>query len=141
MTKPTTLVGEIEAIRDAYAALNRNDIDGFVSLFAPDIERIEMLGFPQPGTYRGIEAVRSHVIKGRETWAEGGCEPQRFIVAGDRIVVVVHVRVRLKDEPEWREGDVWDAYAFRDGKATHFHSFISEAEAFEWAGVNTSDRH
>ena len=94
MSKQTpALAAETQAIREAYAALNRNDIPGFVG------------------------------------------EPQRFIVAGDRLIVFVHVRVRLKDETDWREGRVGDVYTFRDGKAIEFRTFADERQALEWAGV------
>ena len=89
------------ALSEAYAALNRNDIPAFVKIFDPQIERIEPPDFPQGGTYHGIEAVTAHISKGRGTWAEGSCDPQRFISAGDRIIVFIHVRVRLKHETEW----------------------------------------
>lgn len=85
MSKQTPpLAAETEAIREAYAALNRNDIPGFVAVFDPQIERIELVEFPGGGTYHGLAAVTAHVSKSRGTWAEGGCEPERFIVAGDR---------------------------------------------------------
>jgi ketosteroid isomerase-like protein len=130
-----SLAAEIDALREAYAALNRNDIPGFVAVFDPRIERIEPAGFPQAGIYRGLEAVRAHVTKGRATWAEGACEPERFIAAGDRVVVLVHVWVRLKDETEWREGRLADVYTFRNGKAVEFRTFADQRQALEWAGV------
>ena len=97
------LAAETEAIKEAYAALNRNDIPGFAQILDPQIERIEPAEFPSGGTYHGLAAVKAHVSKGRSTWAEGSCEPERFIVAGDKIVVFLHVRVRLKDNTEWVE--------------------------------------
>jgi ketosteroid isomerase-like protein len=133
------MAAETEALRQAYAALNRNDIPAFASLFDPQIERVEFLGLPQGGTYRGLEAVTAHVATGRGTWAEGGCDPEQFIVAGDRIVVLVHVRVRLKHETEWREGRVADVYTFRNGKAIQFRTFADQREALAWAGVPTLD--
>ncbi|MCC7020910.1 MAG: nuclear transport factor 2 family protein [Ardenticatenales bacterium] len=140
MDKPTpSLAAEIEALRAAYAALNRNDIPGFVQVFDPQIERIEPADPPQDGTYHGLAAVTAHVEKGRGTWAEGSCEPERFIVAGDRVIVLAHVRVRLKHETEWREGRTADVYTFRDGKAIQFYTFFDERQAFEWAGVRASD--
>lgn len=136
MDKPTpSLSAETEALREAYAALNRNDIPGFVSVFDPQIERIEPSDFPQGGTYHGLEAVKEHVVKGRGTWAEGSCEPEQFIVAGDKVVVLAHVHVRLKDETEWREGRVADVYTFRNGKAIQYRTFFDEQQALEWAGV------
>lgn len=132
------LTDEAEALRAAYAALNRNDIPGFVAVFDPQIERIEPADFPQGGTYHGLEAVKAHVSKGRGTWAEGRCEPERFIVAGDRIIVLVRVRVRLKHEMEWREGRIADVYTFRNGRAIQFRTFADERQALEWAGVKAS---
>ena len=114
--RTSSLAVETEAIRGAYAALNRNDTPGFVAVFDPQVERIEPADFPQGGIYHGLAAVTAHVAKGRGTWAEGSCEPQRFIVAGDRIIVLVHVRVRLKHETEWREGRIADVFTFRNGR-------------------------
>ena len=129
------MAAETEALREAYAAVNRNDIDGFVKDFDQQIERIEPEGFPTAGTYRGLEAVKAHVAHGRSTWAEGSCDPERFVVAGDKIVVCLHVRVRLKDQTEWIDGRFADVFTFRGGKAIHYRSFAETQEALEWAGT------
>ena len=130
---------ETRVLREAYAALNRNDIPAFVRSFDPQIERIEFAGSPQGGAYHGLETVKAHVERGRGTWAEGDCEPERFVAAGDRIIVLVHVRVRLKHETEWREGHTAEVYTFRNGKVIEFRTFATECQAFEWAGVDASD--
>ena len=126
---------QIDAIKSAYAALNRGEIEGFVKDFDPQIERVEFEGSPMAGTYHGIEAVIAHVAQGRSTWAEGSCEPERFVTAGDKIVVSCHVRVRLKDQTDWLEGRTADVYTFRNGKVIEFRTFADENEALEWAGV------
>ena len=126
---------EIRILGEAYAALNRNDVDGFVRDFDPQIERVELIDVPQGVTYRGLEAVKEHVSKGRSTWAEGGCEPERFVVSGDKVVVFVHVRVRLNEQTEWIDGRATDVYAFRNGKIVQFRTFGDEGRALEWAGV------
>lgn len=134
---------EVEVLREAYAALNRDDIPAFVAMFDPGIERIEPSDNPGGGIYRGLGAVEAHISKARSTWAEGGCEPERFIVAppppGDRIVVLVRVRVRLKHEVDWREGRTADVYTFRDGKVIEFRTFFDVARGLEWAGVKAGD--
>ena len=136
MDDPTqTLAAETEAIREAYAALNRNDIEGFVKDFDPQIERIEFEGLPSGATYHGLEAVKEHVRKGRSTWAEGSCEPERFIVSPDKVVVFCHVRVRLKDQTDWLEGRTGDVFTFRNGKVIQFRTFADAQEALDWAGV------
>ena len=139
MGEPTpSLAAETNALREAYAALNLNDIPAFVRVFDPQIERIEPADFPLGGTYRGLEAVTAHISKGRGSWAEGSCEPRRFIVAGDRVIVLIDVRVRLKHETQWREGRIADVFTFRNGKAIQFRTFGDERQALEWAGVKAS---
>jgi hypothetical protein len=138
-TVTPSVTAETRALRKAYAALNRGDIAAFVEVFDPQIEKIEPAGFPGAGTNRGLAAVRAHLSHHRGNWAEGSCEPERFIVAGDRIVVLVDVKVRLKDEAQWREGRIADVYTFRNGKAIQMRTFVDRAEALEWAGVEALD--
>jgi uncharacterized protein len=134
-----SLAAETEALREAYAALNRNDIPAMVRAFDPQIERIEPADFPAGGTYHGLAAVQAHLSGARQTWAEGSCEPERFIVAGDKIVVFLYVRVRLKQETEWREGPLADVFTFRNGKVIQMRTFGDRQQALEWAGVKASD--
>ncbi len=133
------LESETEALRAAYAALNRNDIPAMLEAFDPQIERIEPPEFPAGGTYRGHAEVEAHLSRARETWAEGSCEPEQFIVAGDKIVVFLYVRVRLKDNTEWIEGRLADVYTFRNGKAIQMRTFVDRRQALEWAGAKASE--
>jgi uncharacterized protein len=64
-----------------------------------------------------------------------GCEPERFVVAGDKIVVFIQVRVRLKGETEWREGRHASVYTFRNGRAVEQRIFDDERQALESAGA------
>ena len=86
---------EIEVLEQFFAAINRNDMQGITTYFDPQIVRIEPEGFPTAGTYRGIAEVQEHLTKGRGTWAEGTCEPEQFLTKGDKVVVYLHVWVRL----------------------------------------------
>jgi ketosteroid isomerase-like protein len=74
-------------------------------------------------------------MKGRATWAEGTCEPERFLVNGDRVVVYLHARVRLKNSTDWIGGRFADGFEFRDGKILQYLSFGQRAEALKWAGI------
>jgi len=135
----SNLASETEALKEVYAAINRNDIAAALKFFDPQIERIEPEGFPSAGTYRGHAEVKAHLSQGRETWAEGSCEPERFLVAGDKIVVFLHVRVKLKSGPEWIEGRFADGFTFRNGKVIQMRTFNQRQQALEWAGVKDSN--
>jgi len=134
-----SLAVETEALREAYAALNRNDIPEVVKSFDPQIEWIEPPEYPAGGTYHGRARVKAHLSQARSKWAEGSCEPERFIVAGDKIIVFAYVRVRLEHEMEWREGGIADVYTFRNGKAIQMRHFPDRQQALEWAGAKASD--
>lgn len=126
---------ETEALKQLFAAINRNDMQAITKDFDPEIVRIEPEGFPTAGTYRGIAEVQEHVTKGRGTWAEGTCEPEKFLVNGDKVVVYLHAWVRLKDSTEWVGGRFADGFVFRNGKIIQYLSFEERAEALKWAGI------
>ena len=105
---------ETEALKEFFAAINRNDVQAITKDFDPEILRIEPEGFPTAGVY-GIAEVQEHVRKGRATWAEGTCQPEKFLVNGDKVVVYLHAWVRLKDATEWVGGRFADGFVFRNG--------------------------
>ena len=126
---------EIEALEQFFAAINRNDMHAITKDFDPQIVRIEPEGFPTAGTYRGIAEVQEHVPKGRGTWAEGTCQPEKFLVNRDKVVVYLHARVRLKDSTDWVGGRFADGFVFRNGKITQYLSFGERVDALRWAGI------
>ena len=129
----TSFMTEIETLKELYAAINRNDIPAVLNLFDPQIVRIEFEGSPSGGTYRGLGEIKAHFDQARGTWAEGSCEPEKFVTAGDKTIVFVHVHVRLKDKTEWIDGRVADAFTFKNSKVIEMRSFFENAEALKWA--------
>ena len=126
---------ETEALERFFDAINRNDMQVITRDFDPEIVRIEPEGFPTAGTYRGIADVRAHVTKGRGSWAEGTCDPEKYLQNGDKVVVYLHARVRLKASTEWVGGRFADGFEFRNGKIVQYLSFGERAQALEWAGI------
>ena len=124
-----------EALERFFAAINRNDMAAITQDFDPEIVRIEPEGFPTAGTYRGVAEVQAHITKGRGTWAEGTCEPEKFLVNGDKVVAYLHARVRLKDSTEWIGGRFADGFVFRDDKIIEYLTFAERAQALEWANI------
>jgi uncharacterized protein len=79
----------IIALRSAYAVFNRGDVDTAVEPFDAQIEWTEPAEFPGGGTYHGCEAVKRYLAQSRPSWEEGSSEPERFVTAGNRVVVLV----------------------------------------------------
>ena len=129
------LAHAIIALRGAYAAFNRGDVDAAVEPFDAQIEWTEPVEFPGGGTYHGREAVKRYLAQSRSSWTEGSSEPERFITSGNRIVVFVHVRARPKGSDEWNEVRLADVYTIRDGQPVGMRAFADRKEALRWAGV------
>ena len=130
---------EIDVLEEFFAAINRNDMQGITKHFDPQIVRIEPVGFPTSGTYHGIAEVQEHVTKGRGTWAEGTCEPEKFLTHGDKVVVYLHAWIRLKDATDWVGGRFADGFVFHNGKITQYHSFGERQDALKWAGIEEQE--
>ena len=131
------MAAETEALRKAYAAFNRNDIAATVQAMDPQIEWTEPDEFPGGGTYHGHAEVQGYLSQSRAGWAEGQSEPERFVIAGDKIVVFVHVRAWPKGGTEWQETRLADVFTFRNGKAVQMRAFADRRKALEWAGVKS----
>lgn len=120
-----------ETVKKIYAALNQNDLATYLSFFDEKIDRFESFG----GRHHGLKELEGNFTQGRDTWAEGGCYPERFTVAGDKVVAFVHVNVRQKNKTEWINGHVTDVFTFRGAKVIEFYSFADRDEALKWAGI------
>lgn len=129
---------ETEALADFYAAINRNDMQAITKNFDADIVRVEPEDFPTAGAYRGIAEVQAHVTRGRGTWAEGTCEPEKYLANGDRFVVYLHARVRLK-AGDWIDGRFADGFVFENGKITQYRTFGERVDALKWAGIDADE--
>ncbi len=128
-------MNNVQVLEQFFSAINRNDMQSLTKYFDPQIVRIEPSDFPTAGTYRGIAQVREHVAKGRGTWAEGTCEPEKFLTNRDQVVVYLHVRVRLKDSTDWIDGRFADGFVLRNGKITEYITFGERSDALKWAGI------
>jgi len=126
---------EIKVLEEFFAAINRNDMPAVIKDFDPQIVRIEPEGFPTAGTYRGVTEVQAHVAKGRGSWAEGSCDPEKFLTNGDKVVVFLHAWVRPKNSTQWGGGRFADGFVFRKGRIVQYLSFGQRADALAWADI------
>ena len=119
----------VEIARAAYAAINRGDREGFLALVDPSIEFRSLIAEVEGRAYRGHAGVR-------EWWdrvanALGGLhfEPKEIHDLGDRgyTELVVTGTVEGVEIPQ----RMWQAWVIRDGTATWWATFRTEAEAAE----------
>jgi ketosteroid isomerase-like protein len=126
----------IIALRSRHAAYHRGNIGEAGEPFDAQMEWAE---FPGGGTYHGREPMKRYLAQSRSSWVGGNSEPERFITAGSRIVVFVHVRARSKGSKEWNEVRSADVYTIRDGQPVQVRAFADRKEALGWAGVEDAN--
>ncbi|MES2855312.1 MAG: nuclear transport factor 2 family protein, partial [Bdellovibrionota bacterium] len=104
----------IETVKKIYAALNRNDLSTYLSFFDAKVDRFESFG----SRGQGLAELQANFSQGRDKWAEGSCEPEKFTVVNNKVTAFVHVKVRLKDKSDWIDGKVIDVFTFHGAKVT-----------------------
>jgi uncharacterized protein len=125
----------IAELRAAYAAFNRGDFDAAVASLDPKIEWSEPEEFPGGGTYHGRAEVKRYLMQSRAGWAEGSSEPERFITAGNRIVVFVYAHFRPRGNNQWQQVRLADVYSARKGRIVQMKAFADRQQALSWAGA------
>lgn len=126
----------IAGLQHAYAAFNRGDVDAAVRILDPGVEWIEPPEFPGEGTYHGVEGAKKCLAQSRASAAQVVSEPERFIPAGNRIIVFVHARVLPKGSNTWQDVRLADVYTFQNERATNMRAFANREDALRWAGVD-----
>jgi ketosteroid isomerase-like protein len=124
---------DVETVRRGYDAFNRKDIAAVLDLYDPQIEWIEGGGGRSPaGTFRGPQSVANEVFATvPQNFDEFRADPERFIDAGEHVVVVGRFSGRA------RSGATLDApfvhvHRLRNGKTVHFQNYV---DATRWASA------
>lgn len=128
----------IQAVRDLYDAINRNDIPGVLAPLDPEIVWYEPETWGS-GANHGVDAVATLIANGRGNWAEGTCEPEQIYARGDKIMAVLRIHVRVKDQRDWINASHAAVFTFRDGKAVEQRIIDDIDEAFAYAGLTSAD--
>ena len=125
----------VEIARRAYETFNAGDISGWLPMHSADAELHDLPNVPDPGVHRGHVEMR--------TWAQGlietteylRFEPQRFIEAGERVLVPVRASAKGRGSGVPVEMSFVDVFEFSDGKIRRLGSYVNEAEALEAVGL------
>lgn len=134
---------DVEVVRRFYTRYRgeyeryRRDPTGLFALFDPDIEWHPLTGALVEGVpYRGHEGVRQYFEDLAESWELSWVEADRFLDAGDSVVVLgrIHGRGRVSElELETPAAWVWKV---RDRRVTYMRVYLDKSEAFEAAGLH-----
>jgi hypothetical protein len=118
---------EVQALRRIYAAITRGDLDELVADVAHDIEWTLPDSLPWGGMRHGHDGIESFATIFRDhvdgTWAD----PDDYLDAGDRTVVLGRLRGKARATGQGFEVGFAHVWAFTDGVASRLRSYFDSA--------------
>jgi uncharacterized protein len=132
---------DVEVAKAAHRALHARDFGALLKHCCEDIEWRQDPRFIEPGTFRGHEGVLKFHESLYETFPDFDLAPERYMIAGDKVVVFLHIRASGQGSGIPVDNDVANVLSFRDGKIAVLEIYLDRSEAMEDAGLSEQDVH
>ena len=128
----------VEIVKRASEFLERRDWQGMTDLFDPNVELYGTVGGLEEGQIRrGLSQItQAFETEIDEVWDEHRLEPQEFIDAGDRVVVLLREYQRGKGSGVELVIDTATIVDVRDGRIVRMQGYMNPAEALEAVGLS-----
>jgi ketosteroid isomerase-like protein len=125
----------VEAVKRAYAALNRGDMPTLLGLCHPDVVFDNTNAAFDAAVYRGHEGIVEYFSLGQEMWESQRFELQEAIPCGEDRVVVLQRTVSVGRDGVETIARNANVLTLKQGKATHIKAFQTRADALEAVGL------
>jgi hypothetical protein len=112
----------------AYAAFNRGRVPDW-SFFDPAIEHDQTEGLFLDGVFYGHDGLRAALREVEADWEELHLEPEQVVDLGDRLLVLLRMRARVRDSNAELDAHVAHVWQFRDGRAIRWAAYGDQAAA------------
>ena len=131
----------VELVRDAYAFIEdvqvgrRDDFeDAYGDCFAESFELVLPPTYPEgEQCFRGRTGLKRWIESIQEIWDEWRMEQERFIGAGDRIVVLIHIVARGELSGIELDRETAHVWSVADGRVTRCEVYFDRSEALDEA--------
>ena len=126
----------VEIVRAMNEAYLRGDYPRAMEILDPDIEwRGTKGGLDEGNVYRGHEDVAMAFADNLMTWESLKLDYERYIDAGDHVVVFVHEAARGLESGAEVETNTAVVFTFQGDKIVRARAFMDRAEALEVVGL------
>jgi ketosteroid isomerase-like protein len=126
----------IEIMRRAYEAANRDDVDSAVADFAPDCEYVPSGKFPTDEVYRGPEGFKRFIAWLTDAFDDVHLDTHELIASDDKVFVHQTNSGRGKMSGAATSWELWLVWTLREGKIVRGQAFTTREEALEAAGLS-----
>jgi ketosteroid isomerase-like protein len=129
--------GNVELVREAYDAYNREGINGILRYLDPEVEWRNPADSPSAGVFIGDQGVLEWQRLADEAFDGMQFEPERIDELPDgRTLAVVRFRFRARASDIDAEVPFAHLITWRHGTATAVRMYTSEAAALDAAGLS-----
>jgi uncharacterized protein len=126
----------VEVAKAAHRAMQARDFGALLKLCCKDIEWRQDPRFVEPGTYHGHEGVLRFHESLYERFEDFAVTPERYLTAGDKVVVLLHISASGQTGGIAVDNDVANVLTFRGGKIAVLEMYLDRSEAAEDAGLS-----
>ena len=131
------MLGDVDLIREMFAAFNSEDIDRILAFTHPDFEvAVPPALSAEPDVYRGLEGMRRYWETFQDALEEIRFQPGRVAETAHGVLVDMHLTARGRQTGIPVEQHVIGIWEIREGKAFHIRVFPSMAEALAALGLD-----
>jgi len=127
----------VEVVRAMYETANAGPkLDADFELLAPDVELHVSGAFPDlDGVYRGHDGMRKLNEALNEPWVTLSLDPERFIDAGSRVLVLSQFHARGRDglEVNLQLANLWTV---RHGRIVRMEAFADHESGLDAVGLS-----
>ena len=111
----------IEIIKELYTDFSNGDIDSMKGKFAPEIEWIQMKGFPNGGHHIGFDDINKNVFQNfGQHWTNWTAKVEEFLDAGKSVLAVGKYEGTYKETGKSFQADFIHRYVLENAKITRF---------------------
>ncbi|MGH3086816.1 MAG: nuclear transport factor 2 family protein [Rubrobacteraceae bacterium] len=126
----------VNAAREMYRLFERRDNEGIRDLFDPEIEWIQMDGFPGGGRYVGADAIFDGVFSGfREEWEGWRAVVERYLDAGESVVALGFYEGTYISTGKYTRAEFAHVIEVENGRIVRFVQYTDTFKVAEAMGV------
>jgi ketosteroid isomerase-like protein len=126
----------IEIVRGIYEAFDQGDVQAALSRIDPEcVWDLTNHSWPGDDQYFGHEGIVEVLMEFIGAFDDYTVEPERFIDAGDKVVVISHETARHKGSDVGIDRRQASVYTMRGGKAVRIDHYLDIDKGLQAAGV------
>ncbi|MEA2443411.1 MAG: uncharacterized protein QOJ12_703 [Thermoleophilales bacterium] len=120
---------DLDRLRRAYDRFNHGVVDW--SMFDPAVRNDHTAGLFLDGVFYGTEGVRAAFEEIEADWDDVQLEPEEVIDLGDRYLVLLHMRARVKGSDAQLDAQIAHVWEFRNGRVVNWDVYGDRATAMK----------